>query len=160
MVIKLCNNNGNTPYCFDTAVIVSSGLLCVNRFGSFCRYNDLFSLSYLKCRFNTIPSLAIGTSSCLISFCVLYTTSHISWDESIISHKISGDIYKDSYGYRNCSLLPYGHDCYRLWHHIILYRLLGYLAYFGKTKVKEIFFEKIAVSSPPILLTINTFTLI
>ncbi len=147
IIIKLCNNNGNTPYCFDTPIIVSGGLLCVNRSGSFRRYNNLFSIPYLKCRFNSLSSLAIGSGSCFISFCVLHATSYLSRNKSIISDKISGDIHKNSYGFRSCSLLPYGHDCCRLRHHIILYRLLGYLAYFCKTEIKEIFFEKITVSA-------------
>ena len=147
ILIKLCDNNGNTPYCFDTPVIVSSGLLSVNRSGRVCRYNNLFSIPYLKCRINPLPSLAICSGSCLISFCVLHATSYLSWNKSIISDKISGDFHKNSYSYRSCTLLPYGHDCYRLWHHIILYRMLSYLAYFRKTKIKEIFFEKITVSA-------------
>ncbi len=147
IISELCNNNGNTPYCFDPPVIVSSGLLSFNRSGSVRRDNNLFSVPYLKCRFNTLPSLAIGSGSCFISFCVLHSTSHISWKKSIISDKISWDFHKNSYGYRNYPILPYGHDCYRLWYYIILYRLLSYLAYFCKTKIKEIFFEKITISA-------------
>ena len=147
IISELCNNNGNTPYCFDTPVIVSSGLLRFNRSGSFCRDNNLFSIPYLKCRINTLPSMAIGAGSCFISFCLLYATSHISWNKSIISDKISWDFHKNSHNYRDHPLLPYGHDCYRLRHNIILYRLLCYLAYFSKTKIKEIFFEKITVSA-------------
>ena len=147
-MIKLRTDDGNTSYCFNNSIIISSGLLSDNRSRSFRWYSNIFSISYFKRRINSLPPLAINAGGCFVGFCVFHTTSYISWNEAIISHKISGDIYKNSDAYRDCNLLPYGHACFRLWHYIILYWLLNHFTCFSKTKITEIFFKKVIVPMP------------
>ena len=93
-IIKLRTNDGNTPYCFNNSTNVSSGLLSYNRSRSFRWYSHIFPISYFKRRINSLPPLAINAGGCFVGLCVFHTTSHFSWNEAIISHKISGNILK------------------------------------------------------------------
>ena len=57
-------------------IIVSSGLLSVNRSGSFCWYNNIFSISYLKCRINPYHRWQSIRVAVLLAF-AYFTLLHI-----------------------------------------------------------------------------------